>query len=488
MAKKEQLFYLIKSLTPAEKRYFRLFNQQNGDSNYLQLFEAIARQTEYDEAAIRRRFKKAPFLRQLHVTKNYLTRQILRSLRNYHGKLSRHAEVHDCLREVEILFLRELFDLCDSEIERGLKLARSYELWTETLQLLGWQRRVLLASGNQQDQEEALNAVGEEERSVLARLTRQAQFWDYSLNVFPRLIASPGGLCDGHPLLGQSHPEDTQQSRILHFYITQTEHYFQRNMPAAAETATRLIAFLEERPELIRENPHAYLTAHNNLIGILLQIRDYPRIGELLTKIRAIFEKYRLSPDQPGSVKLLTHAFNVELEMYRDTGNVEAGIALIETMTGFLARYVHLVSSGYLLMFYYQFAYLHFLAGENEKALHWLNEILGGDLQRGREVIVGYAHLLRLIIHYELRNVMLLKYQVDSCRRFLKKKKRLNSYESALLNFFARLSMAHPEKHHAIFVAFREQLLTEHPLESLKDHLDYLDFLGWIEDKCEELG
>ena len=72
-----------------------------------------------------------------------------------------------------------------------------------------------------------------------------------------------------------------------------------------------------------------------------------------------------------------------------------------------------------------------------------------------------------------------------SLRRFLKKKERLNKYESALLSFFSRLSLLHPENHRDLFTNFRAQLVEEHPLETLKDHLDYLDFLGWIDQKLE---
>ena len=53
MAKKGALFQLVRSMTPPEKRYFRLFAQKES-SVYLQLFRAIEKQKEYDEAALRK--------------------------------------------------------------------------------------------------------------------------------------------------------------------------------------------------------------------------------------------------------------------------------------------------------------------------------------------------------------------------------------------------------------------------------------------------
>ena len=484
MAKKEDLFFLIKSLTPAEKRYFRLFSKQNSpSSNYNQLFDTIDRQSVYDEAAIRRKFAGAPFLKQLHVTKNYLIRQILKSQRNYHAKDSHYAEVFDCLRDIEILFLKELYELCGSEIQRGLKIARQFEYWEAALKLLGWQRRLMLTLKAVPWQREKLLELREEERDIIQKLDHQSQLWSMSINAFNLIKESAGkGICKTHPLLNTFPENEAQQTQILYHYLHQTEQYFFRNMPAAAKTAADLIAFLEKRPDLIKENPQTYMTATSNLIGILLQLKEYDRIKALLPRIHQPPGKFGLSK-HPGSIRMRIHAFNVELEMYRDTCDVENGLMLIENINGFLKQNRAKVSNDYLLLFYYQFAYLYFLGRDYQQSLKWVNEIFTGELHKGRDDIVSYAHLLRLILHYELNNTMLLKYQVDSCRRFLKKKSRLQQFESSLLNFFVRLCMAHPEKHPEMFITFKAQLLEAHPLESIKSNLDYLDFVTWIDQK-----
>lgn len=120
MIKKEQLFILIKSLSKAEKRYFRLAcRQAETASNYLKLFDAMDAQEEYDEKAIRKKFKKETFCNQLHVTKSYLRQFILKSLRNFHTKISKDAELKDALRNVEILFHKELYPLCYGELKKA---------------------------------------------------------------------------------------------------------------------------------------------------------------------------------------------------------------------------------------------------------------------------------------------------------------------------------------------------------------------------------
>ena len=65
MVKKKNLFLLIKSLTKAEKRYFRLFAGQTGSLNYIKLFDVIDNQVEYDEKQIKQKFGSCNVIRKI---------------------------------------------------------------------------------------------------------------------------------------------------------------------------------------------------------------------------------------------------------------------------------------------------------------------------------------------------------------------------------------------------------------------------------------
>ena len=73
MKKAPDLFHLIKSLNKSEKRYFKLsVSIQQGEKNYLRLFDVIDKQEIYNEKEIKTHFSGEVFIRQLDVTKNYL--------------------------------------------------------------------------------------------------------------------------------------------------------------------------------------------------------------------------------------------------------------------------------------------------------------------------------------------------------------------------------------------------------------------------------
>jgi len=95
-----------------------------------------------------------------------------------------------------------------------------------------------------------------------------------------------------------------------------------------------------------------------------------------------------------------------------------------------------------------------------------------------------YAHFLNLILHYELQNLIVLRYAVTSCRRFLRKQHTLLPYERGLLQLFSRLSTAHPEKHARMFERFNKEIAAGR-FELTENVLDYLDFKSWLAEKCE---
>ena len=143
---RDSLHTLIHSLSKSEKRYFRLFcTRETSGENYLQLFDAVDGQKVYDEKGIKTRFRKAAFAGHLHVTKNYLRKLILKSLRNYHSDISSDAQLKDILRNVEILYNKELYALCKTELKRAATLAAKHELLNGRVEVETWNRKLAQA-------------------------------------------------------------------------------------------------------------------------------------------------------------------------------------------------------------------------------------------------------------------------------------------------------------------------------------------------------
>lgn len=487
MSKKGNLFLLIKSLSAGEKRYFRQFAHAFGkpDANYLLLFDALDKQDQFDEGAIRTQFEGRKFLNQLHVLKIYLKELILKSLRNYHSKPSKSAELKDLLRNIELLFNRELYDLCAYELLKAAKLARKYEVMPAWMEILNWRRRLLIAWKGPGKTHKEINEIIQEELEVLQKWKTQTEYWHLTLNQFELQFTQTQTPLPERPLFKDENYANTLQSRVHFFHLQSTSHVLTRNSDAALAELDKLINWLDRYPHRIQENPSSYITTLSNKITYLLRTKRREQIPAVLEEIRSLPDRFKMKRQNKVTVRLLLRCYNVELEMYRDTGNTVAGVQLAEEVVRFLQQYEQNAPKDYLLLVLYQLSHIYFQAGEYSLALKQLNHLIDTPFGTQREDLQSYARLLFLITHYEMGNILFLKYAIQNVRYFLKKKRTLEAFEQALLTFFSRACTSPMKSHPALFQALHTQLFEPDPPLLNESQLDYLDFKQWIEGKIQ---
>jgi hypothetical protein len=475
MTKKGNLFYLVKSLTKSEKRYFKIFCfSEKVNKNYLKLFEAYEKMEVLDEAAIKKKFAK---IKQLHVTKNYLNNLILASLRSYHSKISKNAELKDCLRNIEILFQKELLDQCHFEIQRGEKLAREYELMLGLVEILNWKRRLHLTRfGLQKD---ALVPLYEEEKNNLQKLYRLNEYWGLMGQIF-HFMDDKEEVFLKNKIIQEPEAHQSLPGNILYHHLLYTYYTINHQPEKGKDYLVELIQFLEEDPSQIRNDSGAYITAINNLIGYYLHQKEYEEVLLLLEKTKQASVKYQLKPGT-YSLKLQLRSYNIELEIYRDLKDWQKGRVLGKEIEAILKVNQKIVPDLYALLLGYQLAYIYFMSADFDKALKWVNQIINHKFDdANRKDLESYARILNLMIHFELGNIIVLKYAIESCRRWMKKRADIHDFERVLLRFFSKISNAPKGDYPLHFKQLEAQLFAEpQPLVDA-NILDYLDFKAWI--------
>ena len=478
MAKKENLFFLIQSLTKTEKRYFTTFCfTQNLSKNYLKLYEAISKQEQYDEAAIRKRFKGAAFLKQLHVTKNYLYQLILKSLRNFHTKISKEAEIRDIFRNVEILFSKELYDHCYYEIARAEKVATSYEMVIALIEIQKWKRKLSMAVNS--NHRKSVNEILEEEKQCIQKLQHINEYWFLTNNIFDFANDKNQNLLK-LSIIKDPDSASTLMSNTLRQHVLYAYHVMNEQPEKAYTYLESLATELEKHPKRITNAPSAYVTVLNNQIGFLIRTKNYKAVLPLIKKVKAIPDVYKLLSESKFSVKLKLRTYNIELELYRDQRDFEQGILLIREIEKYLKAHEKSIPRQYYLLFWYQFANIYFMSGNLPASLQFVNQIINEHFEGQRTDLEKYARFLNLMIHFELDNIIVLKYAVEACRRFMHRVKKTAAYEKVLFRFFSKICNARRDEYKSLFDQLYSELFDEeNPL--VNDHiLDYLDFRSWI--------
>lgn len=474
------LFQLIKALSRSEKRYFKLFAaQRKGVSNYVRLFDAIDGQDSYDEAAIRAKFEGETFTRQLHVTKNHLKALVLKSLRNYHASISKDAEVKDLLRNVEVLFHKELYALCTADLARAHRIASKFELDTSMVEILNWQRKI--EQVHAPHHYDAFTALLKTQQRAIDRLQNTNQYWQLAVTISQAATSNTPPTPQNEPLLLDPASAHSLEARVL-FYNTKFFQSIRENKSDEARGALfNLIDDLESQPARIQEDPALYLSSLNNFVSYLVFNKAYEEALVYLQKAQDIYTNWRLTNTQRTLLKHIVRSMNIELEIYRDTQSFD--MEAISRIEAFIQENKNKMSLEYLTSFWFQLAYIYFCRRSFGEALHWINEILNMRNKHIRPDLQIHGRMLNLIIHLEQQNLFVLRYFVDSTQRFLKKSRALQPYEQTLLKFFSSIAKAPILEYRKHFITLNEALFPEDGAPLIPSSiLDYIDYKSWVNE------
>jgi len=314
MIKKERLFYLIKSLSRSEKRYFRIFCRQGGGNPaYLALFNAIDKQEVYDEGLIRKKFSGSKFLIQLHVAKNYLRLQILKSLRNFHVKVSKSGELKDTLRNVEILFNKELYKHSLEELKKADRIASIYELNTELVEIFEWKRKIeqTMAPHNYVVVKSILNG----QKKAISKIENANSYMQLMVTISENLSLRNDQIkfFDKEGLLDNVKNAKTLEARVWHHTAKYFLHLMNNKVEDAEQTLYLLIGYMEEFPHRIIENPAIYVTTINNFISFLIFRKKYTEALDLVDRAKSVYNQLKIVSENRSLLKQILRTYNVEL-------------------------------------------------------------------------------------------------------------------------------------------------------------------------------
>jgi len=462
MKKNEELFYLIKSLTKSEKRHFKLHAQGGESAEYLTLFNAIEAQKTYDETKIKELFKEKAFVTQLTTIKNYLKHRILQSLRTYHSRISKKAELTDIIRNVEILFHKGQYKICESELKRAEKKAKNFQHDLLLFHIQDWKRKVHQVMCPQDF--ETIKTIAQKQKDTLKSTT---EYIDLLLaNIDPTQFSL------SHK---KSISLQNKTLKTLHKYrklLAKGDH------AKAKRTIEELIKEWEQNPTLLKEYFTMYFSICNNLLGFLVFKKQYK---EAFVRILLIKQKANeIETISAAFIKEKLRLYNIELEIHRNLKELHTTHEIIDEILNFTKNHKSLVPDNYRLSFSFQFTTIYFLKKDYKKSLHWINEILNNQTKKDRQDLITYTYWLNLLVHYELSNEFTLQYLIDTIKKRIKKSKNIAPYEKVVLKFLSKtVAFSDTDKRKA-FNDLKEQL-QEYPIP---EHvLGYVDFNEWISQK-----
>jgi tetratricopeptide (TPR) repeat protein len=493
-----ELFKLIKSLSKSEKRFFKLSSSlQSGEKNYLKIFDAIEKQVEYDEEALKKMFKNETFIKHLPSEKNHLYRLILKSLRSFHSEQSISSLLKQELKNVEILYNKALYKECEKFVSRAKELAADHEKFYYWYELVAWQKKLLEEAYEEGEFSTNLDVLVEEEEMVIAKLRNLAEYQMVYSKI--NLIFRSGGftrneaerkvvddIADYHLIKGKNTAISTRAASMC-YYIKGLCAATVRNYADSFQFFNRTREILDANPKIKEDSAQRYVMTTFHLLRCYIENRDFTEAQNLLTEIRGLSGKKGFNTTDI-SVRIFSSSSNLELYMLQLKGDFHLAIQLLENIDIQRTEFADKISKEQEVMFLYNKAYCYFGIGEFKRALSFLNEVLNDNEQNLRQDIYSFSRILNLILHYELENYEFLEYVIKSTNRYLSKYERDYRIEDVFIKFLRKLSKS------------TDQIQTQEIMEAMFDEvqilmqnhderviLEYFNMPAWLFGKINKL-
>lgn len=494
--KTDDLIRLIDSLTRAEKRHFRLFVKRNqqatNDILFLQLFDYLEKQDEYDEEHLMKRIKGIK-KSQLSNLKAHLYKQLLTSLR----LLNRNKDEEIMLREnidyARILYNKGLYRQALDVLDKVKKRALEDEFHTIALEIAQFEK---LIEGQYITRSIGGRAteLSRECTDLMRKIENTERFSNLSLQLYgyfleTGMVKSDQDVRRVQALFNSLMPDEQYDNLSFwgKIYYCQSYiwlHHICQEYPLVYRYSQRIVDLFRENARMIELNAALYLKGLHNHLGNLFNMWQYEKFKPELDILLAFPEEYDFSTDANAEGIWQLYQFTHRIQLHYLEGTFSEGLKLVPRLTEAIEEYNW--DEYRQLVLYYRIACLYFGAGDNDTAIDYLNLIINQRSPNYRSDIQAYARILSLICHFEMGNVQLVEYQVKSVYRFLAKVEHLQETQQAIFKFLRRIPRIREEQLKDEFIKLKQKLdkVSQKPYEDRP--FVYLDIPSWLEAKIED--
>lgn len=431
----DELFKLIHSLTVNEKGYFKKFalRHTSEGNQYLQLFEAINKQTAFEEKLLRKKFKAYSSM------KMYLKEMITDSLLLYYRHQHPHIDLLSQIQKVHVLVMKGLQDEALKMLDKAIKQTAQMELFEQTRYLLRLRMNLLQKThASSQSFAQAAKEYAEDMREP-NELENDLMQWELrSLNALPLIkrsdVFNPESFA-AHIRTVNETGFRSQRSKILKeetlFGLYNAEVNQQELLHAAEQYSGTVEAFKQKSDSAYNDVP-----AINNY---LLTLSNYSKFKQVIALCDKVLGQPRYN--QSHYQQLLVRCVIYKTTALIHLGKFEQALALVnEKETQFYSAASFTRDSTRQGVFEQDKVMALFLNKQYRETWLAIQDIhLKTTLRR---FTIDYADLKMLELmtqfmlgNFELVNSMALKAK----REFLKNKIQSHTYD-ILLNFFIKAS------------------------------------------------
>ena len=491
--KKESVFELIKLMSKAEKRNFKLYSTRldcNEGAKFLLLFDCFDAMEQYDEAKV---LALCPTIskQQLPNLKAHLYKQILVSLRMLGVQHSVTLEIREQIDFVKILFDKGLYGEAQKLLDKVEKKAVKYELLSTILDIVELQRQLKVLSYSSemtQSADTTARAAGviSERLSNIASLSRLAvQCYALHQNLgFARSQKDLDRLNDYFiPRIEAFEGKPLNFTERFYYYQAKAWYYYICHKTALSyRYALKWVAHFNANPEMKEVMYDSYMRGYSQVLDGMFLMHKYPAFIRTLEE----FEKESKTIGSLNDNAMMISQgilFTGQLNKCLMAGTYKDGLWIAKNIDSYLKRYGDRLTLHEKMPLYFKVASLYFGDGNYTKCIEYLSYIISVKDRNIRRDLQCYARMLNLMALYDAGLDFNIDYQIRSVYSFIVKMRDMTEMKEELLTFFKSFGNVNAIDLRKELKNLYDRLTPyeNHPYERRTFY--YIDLLSWLESK-----
>jgi tetratricopeptide (TPR) repeat protein len=492
----DHLYQLIKSLSKAEKRGFKIYATRTSSENakFIQLFDAIDKARDYHEDQI---FQKITKLKksQFSNLKAHLYKQILTSLRLNYINHNVDIQIREHIDHARILYDKGLYKQSLKILEKAKNLSSQHHRITLTSEILGFEKLIESQYITRSLRNRADELIEETEQTVKS-VNRYHSLSNLSLRLYGIYIKAGHVRSQRDFDITESFFKNALKQIDLnkmgffdHLYFNVSHAWYSlivQDFLMQYRYAQKWVELFRKNPAMMELESIWYLKGMHVLLEALFILGHFEKHQKELEQL----QDFMLNPPARVNENMETLSFQyyytARINAYFMSGGFKKGLDIVPDLEQKIEKFKYRIDPHRILVFYYKISCLYFGAGKFSEAINYLNRIINYPDPRLREDIHCFARILSLIAHFELGNQQLVEYQVRATYRFIRKMNDLNSVQEEILKFLRNLRSVNPSHLRKEFIGLRDRLLDIQKKPYQRRAFLYLDIIGWLESKIDK--
>ncbi|MFI3321023.1 MAG: hypothetical protein R3Y50_00660 [Rikenellaceae bacterium] len=492
--KQDNLFDLIKTLTKAEKRNFKLYALRqagNTDANFISLFDTIDTLPEYDENKILKR--TGIDKRQLPNTKAHLYRQILVSTRILNSRHNVSIEVREQIDFARILYDKGLYRQSLKLLDKAKKTALEYHQMTCALEIVEFEKSIetlhITRSGSSRAEQ-----LSRQTKELCKRVDDTNDLSNISIQLYSlylklgyvrserdlQLVRNFFG-----PKLEKFDREDLSFLEQINLYQAYMWYaYIQYDFLKCYRFAVKAIELFDTEPHMRPLYYDLYLKCYSRRMEMLFLMRSHDRLKESLAEYEKLVIDLFSGGQHAIILSRLPLYFN-KINIFIMEGEFAEGVKMIPEIESFLASFNSSLDGHHKIMFHYKIACLYFGNEQYKECIAYLQKIILARDSKVRLDIQCFARILNLIASYESNQDYNIDYQIRSVYSYILRMNDMHSAQKEVIDFLKKMNTFYASEFKQELAKLYNKLkpLEDHPYE--RRPFFYLDIISYLESKIK---